>query len=599
MDTIWLISIVLLVPILVHLFSFRKAKKHLFPTLKFINKVSTDSKSKTKLKHYLVLINRFVLFASLVTLLFVLMSTNWSQVSSGQRILVDNSLSMEIKNNYLSNANNLLLDFQEDTTTSVRHKNIRYFNSFNSFDDSFDVLISDFQGFSSQKLSSILIDSISRKEIYLVGEINSYENIYVDSLGLSINPDDFTQQSITIYPQKSVSLESGNVVIKLKQNGRQLSSVVSDVRELNKVVFDIPIDQKGTFTIEVTGDEVFYDNVFLFVISPSRKPVICLIQNSTNQYLKEVFANNNLFDLRVLQSNALDYDVVTKSDLVILSGLESFPRGIEEELSNKAVLVFPSVETNTSDLNQFFQIGVSTANTEAEFELDIDYNHPLLRGVFERTSLKSNTLPSAIPLFSIEGSFSQVISLRNGYPFLLKSVSSDHYLFNTVMSKEYTDLVSNSLFLPLMYQIALSTVANDGKTYYYPGDIVSINVDNKEIPPLIVGADIEIIPEFNPSGSNLSLKIPSDFNAGYYWITHDQDTVHQIAVNTIRSESIMEGLTIDELTDVTKDMENITVGSINNQSSGFTNEGKNGILKYALILSVLLLITETMLHRYL
>ena len=58
--------VVLLIPILIHLFNFKRYKTHYFSSLQFVKHVDQQTKSTQKLKHYLILASRLLAFTCLV-----------------------------------------------------------------------------------------------------------------------------------------------------------------------------------------------------------------------------------------------------------------------------------------------------------------------------------------------------------------------------------------------------------------------------------------------------------------------------------------------------------------------------------------------------
>ena len=88
----------LIVPIIIHLYSFRQYKTFYFSSIVFLKNIDQETKSVRKLKHLLVLISRLLVILFLVlsfTQPFIPLKNN-SQQNSGNVIViyVDNSFSM-------------------------------------------------------------------------------------------------------------------------------------------------------------------------------------------------------------------------------------------------------------------------------------------------------------------------------------------------------------------------------------------------------------------------------------------------------------------------------------------------------------------------
>ena len=87
------------VPIIVHLFNFRKFKRVLFTNVRFLKELKQETTSKSKLKHLLVLLAR-ILAVSFLVFAFArpVIPAHRSQkpiVAGAISIFVDNSFTME------------------------------------------------------------------------------------------------------------------------------------------------------------------------------------------------------------------------------------------------------------------------------------------------------------------------------------------------------------------------------------------------------------------------------------------------------------------------------------------------------------------------
>src|SRR5690606_8993748 len=92
---------VLIIPVIIHLFNFKKYKTLYFSSLTFVRHVDQQTKSTQKLKHILVLISRLLAFVFLV-LAFAqpYFSSDTTQASSGSPLIamyIDNSFSMQAR----------------------------------------------------------------------------------------------------------------------------------------------------------------------------------------------------------------------------------------------------------------------------------------------------------------------------------------------------------------------------------------------------------------------------------------------------------------------------------------------------------------------
>ena len=94
------------IPIIIHLFNFKKYKKVFFPDIRFLRELHEQTQKKAKLKHILILISRIL---ALLFLVFAFAQPflskdkdNMNQAPKAMSIYVDNSFSMGIEKNALS-----------------------------------------------------------------------------------------------------------------------------------------------------------------------------------------------------------------------------------------------------------------------------------------------------------------------------------------------------------------------------------------------------------------------------------------------------------------------------------------------------------------
>lgn len=457
------------------------------------------------------------------------------------------------------------------------------------------LVVSDFQGIGKNDIIETVSDSSIQKTFIVTGNINEYKNVFIDSLNVDFNPDDLTQMQIVLYVKKSTRMDEGNLVFRLHHGERQLSSVVKKAEELDKIVFDIPVELYGQFEVEIEGDGVYYDNNFRFIISKRIKPTILLISDKNNSYLDQVFANSELFVIQKIKSNSIDFDQLQASDVIIIEGISTLPSGVTSEFKSKTIVTFPPAESIDEFDLEWMNISTKTLKDSATSQLYLSPKNPIFSGIFT-SSKELNSLPFASSVFSIQGNYETIISLRNGNPLLIRSLNGLHYFFNVPLDIGYTNLPTHSIFLPILYKIALGAINYDARAYYFPGDLGYINAAFNEIPPKILGSNLEIIPEFNPKENGISFLIP-DLEPGYYQLLHNRDTF-ELAVNIPKEESYMEGIRLSEMVENFGHLKHVNIQSASTMSiSGM--EYKNVLWKYALILIVFILLTETLFHRYL
>jgi hypothetical protein len=632
---IWLFIAFLLIPILVHLYNFRKAKRFFFSHIRFISKISTESKAKTRLKHYLILTSRILIFLILFGTLYQFYNLSEPRSNNRYFFYLDNSISRSIESYgifplnenrkiieelLLSNSESLFLTNEfSPFSNSLKKKNEvlneMYSVDFTHFQKPFPsiynrisesdldnvVYFSDMQGLIKDDLNILLIDS-SRNYTLVLNELNGSKNAFIDTAFIAYSHRDNSSMLLNLRIGYSKEFDEGNIVVKVVSNGKQLASIIKKVSEDPELFFDIPRSLDQQFEVHISGDEIEYDNSFFISKGIINKPKVSLISNGENTYLDKVFGNTNLFEFsRMNSSSSIDFSKLENSDLIIFNNLYRLPSGIIGQLSDPHIMIFPSDSIDQLSYQSILGFEISISNDRNLYESVFDFNSLLFSGIFDKKG-ERNSMPYGSSIYEFNGSFEQVIGLRNDRSFMVKSANGDLYLLSSPLKELYTDLATNALFLPVMYQLAQQSV-NDGNLdiYYYPNQIVSIESDIKEIPVKILNNNFEVIPEFSHSNGMITFRIPPATPPGYYYLTQGLDTLENIAVNLSKSESIMQGLTSEELSDYFKNSSNVSIINMTDTttSNDLVQGELSGLWKYALILILLFILVETMLHRYL
>ena len=125
------------IPIVIHLFNFRKFKKIYFSNVQFLKEVTQETQSKSKLKHLLILISRILAISFLVFAFAQPYIPTNSGITSPKNevvgIYVDNSFSMESTGNLGALLDEAKLNAAEVVNNySASDKFLVYTNSFAS-----------------------------------------------------------------------------------------------------------------------------------------------------------------------------------------------------------------------------------------------------------------------------------------------------------------------------------------------------------------------------------------------------------------------------------------------------------------------------------
>jgi hypothetical protein len=407
------------VPVIIHLFNFRRAKKVFFTNVKFLKAVETETSSFRKLKQWLIMAARMAFVAALVCAFAQPILPAKNTVNDVSRptvnsIYIDNSLSMQntMENQrYLDLAvikiDELLTLFKQSPTVQLltndftaddqvvtnaarikdrlttlqfstnarplsdvsrRQSSLVEKHNANAIIQRF--LFSDFQKSTAGNLKDIKLDSTEK--LFLVpvrGEAT--QNVFVDSVWLA-SPFIREMQNNIVYAQlrnagdKTVE----KLPIQLYIDDAQSSTASVDIAPNGSAIasFNFTVRDRGVHRGKITFDDqpITFDNDYFFVInaSPTVNVLHLYQERSSANYIEKLYNNDSLFNYR--SNNALNADVglIKSTDLLILESVEriegSLKSSVEDFLRAGGNVVFiPSSNPNEVSYQSFLSgVGV-------------------------------------------------------------------------------------------------------------------------------------------------------------------------------------------------------------------------------------------------
>ncbi|NNE54425.1 MAG: hypothetical protein HKN32_00295 [Flavobacteriales bacterium] len=431
------------IPILVHLFNFRKFKKVAFPNVDFLKEVKQETQSKSRIKHLLILFSRLLAMAAIILAFaqpyFPVSDSNASVGEKVVSIYLDNSFSMEAENE-----DGRLLDLAKNKALEI----VEYYRP----SDRFQLITNDFEGrhqrlINKEEVTEMIEEvevtprvvniseahlrqrdvldnsGLDNKAIYLLSDLqknthdlqnlatdsstavrfvptvaSSPANLFIDSVWFrtpvrSVNQPEELQVRIRNNGEDALQ----NIPLKLSINGTQksLGSFSVDGRSyVDTTVFfshNAPGFKKATLSI--TDHPVVFDNTFYLSYSVAEQiNILELRGNSPTDAFSKIFEDDGFFSFRSASSTNIDYSDFSSSNLIIVNELSSISSGLASELVKHmnlggSVWVIPAAETDVSSYNQMLskaELPPLRDKVRAESKVsDINLEHPLFQGVFE------------------------------------------------------------------------------------------------------------------------------------------------------------------------------------------------------------------------
>lgn len=470
------------IPIIIHLFNFRKFKKIYFSNVEFLKEVQQETRAKSKLKHLLILLSRILAIAFLVFAFaqpFIPSSEN--DVANQNNIVgiyIDNSFSMES-----TGENGSLLNEAKTKAIEVVNsyratdKFILITNNFNpgdqrllSNEEAIDKIEAIAISSNSRKLSTIYsrnrdaINSskIDNKSFYFLSDfqkstadfkaikpdtlINSYlipisaseiSNLYIDSCWFN-SPTHLLNQNeeLNIRIKNNSKNDLENIPVKLYINDQNIVPASFSVKANDETTLTLNYRNKTNGVqqgrVELRDSPVITDDIFYFSYHISDNINILGIGNDKNEVaLNSIFNTDSIFNYSSYNVTQLDYSLIKKSNLVVMYHLKQVNTGLSNSLkpfvdNGGSLLIFPSNNINYDSYRELLSLlsvnYYTTLDTTKNKVREINLKHPIYNNVFDGQPKGNLNLPLVSSHYLISKGTTafknNILTLKDGNPFL-------------------------------------------------------------------------------------------------------------------------------------------------------------------------------------
>ena len=475
------------IPVIIHLFNFRRFRKIWFSNVRFIRDIQLQTRKQSRLRHLIILALRILAVAAL-SIAFAqpyIPSGDHNGRRGGQNavsIFADNSFSMEAA----SDRGQLL----DEARYSAEEIAAAYPAA-----TPFQLLTSDFSGMQQRfisrdelleqtaimdyspmhrKLSEVitrqtdLMSSASQKnkDLYVISDFQlsffDPENIRFDStvrvhlIPLKANPtpniyiDTCWFASPVHQPGQNVKLTARvrnvseqdyeKVPLKLLINGRQkaVSSFNLTAGSETTVSLSWSDLEAGSRmgVLELTDHPVVYDDRFYFSYEVlARIPILSVHRSQPNVYLNALLGNDSSLTWVRNTDRALDYSSFKQYSFLILDELPEIPSGLADEVASfvskgGSVLIIPAADADADSYNRLLSsIGLPALGpwrSTKQLINRINLSHPIFRNVFDYIP-ENIDLPAMLSYYALQPSGRQLaedlLVMQNGTPALCASRS--------------------------------------------------------------------------------------------------------------------------------------------------------------------------------
>jgi hypothetical protein len=489
----WLFGLLAIaIPIIIHLFNFRRYRKYYFTNLKFLKSIKKETKKQHRLRHLLILISR------ILAIIFLILAFARPYIPGPQglqqsdvdliSIYIDNSMSMQA-----ATSGHSLLDEALAKATEVA--------SAYNHSDRFQLITNDFEGkhqpyYNRDEFLKLLNDvKISAKarntnEIYnrmkeladeeLEKKIHFYivsdfqrtttdimrmsedtsliiflmplidkalPNVYIDSCWLSTPFNHLNQhQDLHISFVNASDLDLEKIPVRLNINDKQRALASFDIQSGSRTEIKLPFTNReaGILSAEIIIDDypiTWDDRMYLSWEVKDRIPVLVISEQSPGFYLNSLFSNDSVFNYHKSEIRKLDYSKFQEMDFIVLDNVNNISSGLSSELlryidNGGSLLLIPSEKADIISVNQFLQsmasIRLQAFDTTKLTVTGLNTGHEIFSEVFESIP-KNLDLPMSLGHFPLtdyrQGNSDVIMDLQNSDPYISITKYGDGKLY--------------------------------------------------------------------------------------------------------------------------------------------------------------------------
>ncbi len=600
------------IPVIIHLFNFRRYKKVYFTNVRFLQELKEETQSKQKLKNILILIARCLAIISIV----MAFAQPYFKKQQGYNQAGDNIISVFIDNSYSMGGKGVEGELLEQAKNKARDI-ARFFRN----SDLFQLITNDFEGrhqrlinreeflklvdevqltpqshsisevlnrqkecmshahgkklvywlsdfqISSTNLNEINNDSSFAIQAYSL-QPNEQQNVYIDSCWFEspyVALNENNTLMVRIQNASSNSVENGSLNLKLNTIQKAIASYNINKHSSVTVPLNISLSTPGcnTAVLSITDYPITFDDNLYFAFNvDAHIPVLSINKGNPNAFIKKVYESNDYFTLKQVNYKNINYDELSRFKLLILNEVEEVSSGLQQQLhqyveKGGSLLLLPSsdIKIVSETYNLFLRslkvntlVGIDISKQKLA---EINTQNVIFNGVFEKKQSNID-LPEISKSYTLSKALVAnqeiIMKLDNNNPFFCKYTlgSGVVYLSAAPFNANWTSLPKHSLFVPLMYKLALLG-NHELPLYYIIGRDKEVELQQQiksmEDVMVIKNDNEEIIPELIKNQGKNKLYIPYLNFSGIYNLERkaNKDSILQsIAFNFNRNESSLK-----------------------------------------------------------
>ena len=628
--------LLLIVPILVHLFQLRRFKKEYFTNVRFLKALSIQTRKSSKIKKWLLLACR------LLVLIFIILafaqpffeSKDSKNASNELYIILDNSFSMQAKGKKGELLKRAVQELLEETPEKMNFSLLT--NSENYWNTDIKSIRSALQNL-KYSATPFQVDPVMAKLKAHKSAFKKEIIVITDAVGIDykqLRNSDATDSPIFIIPKaeqkNNVAIDSVfihktlenfyEISVQLSGYGDDFNPIPISLYNANKLIAKttVTLDTKKksiNFTIpkqafhgyvSIVDNGLPYDNSLYFSISKIKKiNIISIGELGKSNFLSRIYTSDE-FNFSNYTLSALDYNKLEEQDVVVLNELDEIPQALSTTLKSFVekggnLIVIPSAISSITNLNSFVsnfgKLTIKSLENREKLITKINFNHPIFNSVFEN-KVTNFQYPKTKNSFVLSSASPAALSYEDQSVFLTSIANSVAAVavFAAPINIENSNFQQSPLIVPTFYKMAMNN-QNNGVNALIIGDnkphLTEASL-NKEAILTVKG----LAEQFIPIQQIFNTKVKMTFNdypeqAGNFSIYNKKEWIENISFNYNRTESDLASANENRLSDY-KTAESIKSFFDTLQ----TDRTDNQIWKWFVIFALLFLIIEMAIIRF-
>ena len=575
--------LLLVIPILVHLFQLRRFRQEKFTNVKFLKKAVLQTRKSSRLKKWLILITRLFLLAAVILAFaqpyipskedvtgpsetVIYLDNSYSMQARGQQgTLLRRSIQELLENippgqefSFFTNSteypsvtlNQVRKDLQElqyapysQDWKSIELKATSLFSEANGIHKNF-IAISDFL-FEIPSEGIAAPEDIDYSLVHLIPE--NFSNAAIDTAFIASRNLDEIVLSVKL---RTTGNSSENIPVALYNGDTLLAKKTMTPDESLQAVslFSLPNKpvQDGRISIEDAG--MTFDNELFFSINETDPVQVVAIGEGDHSFLERIYKAPD-YDLQVFSRNAVDFNRLSVANLIVLNELDEIPGYLASNINSLLkedvyFIIIPSEESSLQNYNSFFRDVNLPALVEKVNEekliTGISYSHPLYEGVFDE-KVENFEYPQVRSYYRINSTAIPVLSMDNGQPFLFQK--DNFFVFSAAINRENSNFKNAPLIVPTFYNIG-NMALSPSQLYYLLGKENKIDISaslEKDQILQIRSAQATFIPQQRSFQNKVEILLQDDpQRAGNFIVEKNQKKLTSLSFNIERDESRLD-----------------------------------------------------------